>query len=371
MDGRGGVGFIPRMPDGTGGYQEGNNLLFEGGLMIEYNEELFDAVRTANGSVSRDFLPQDAVSVLSTDDGAGLKGHTQFVTFNDSSKRAKIELETFAYDDPALSNVVFVKYTISNPSQFLVMENMYVGLFNDWDIGSNAGNNNISYSESDSLLYISDASSSSSAPVVAVAHLGPISGALAIDNTIEGRPDSVTFGLYDGFSDSEKSASLTAGTARTDIQNTDVSAVTSSGPYTLNPGADITVGFAYAFGDDINKLQDQIAEARNRNLFETSPPGRAIADEIPEQTELFQNYPNPFNHQTEIRFNLNQDSHVSLTVFDVLGRKVRKLADKDFEAGAHYLTFNAQNLSSGVYFVQIQTNRGTKTIPITKVKTGF
>lgn len=371
MDGRGGVGFIPRIPDGIGGYQEGNNLLFEGGLIMEFNDELFDAVRTANGGVSRDFLPKDAVSVLPTSDGNGVQGSTQFVTFNDSSKRAEIELETFAYDDPAISNVVFVKYTITNPSQFLVMENMYVGLFNDWDIGNNAANNNISYSESDSLLYISDASLSSSAPVVAVAHLGPISGALAIDNTVDGRPDSVTFGLYDGFSDSEKSASLTAGTVRTDIQNTDVSAVTSSGPFTLNPGADITVGFAYAFGDDINELQNQIAEARDRNLFETSPPGRAIADEVPEQTELFQNYPNPFNHQTEIRFNLNENSHVTLTVFDVLGRKVRELADEDFEAGAHYLTFNARNLSSGIYFIQLRTERGTKTIPITKVKTGF
>ena len=363
--GRGGVGFIPRYPDGTGGYQEGDNLLFEGGLIMQFNEELFDAVRTDNGRISRDFLPQDAVFILPVDEGNGLRGVTQFTTLNDSARRASIELETFAYDDPEISNVVFLKYTISNPSQFMTMKNMYVGLFNDWDIGSNSGNDDIAFSESDSLLYISDASSQ---PTVAVAHLGPFSGALAIDNTIEGRQDSVTFGIYDGFSDGEKESSLTAGKVRTNVQNTDVSAVTSSGPYTLNPGANITVGFVYAFGDDLNELRDQIAEARARNLFEVSPTGRATADEILQQTELFQNYPNPFNKETEIHFDLKQDSHITLTVFDVLGRKVRRLADTNFDAGAHFLTLNARNLSSGVYFIRLQTDSGSQTIPITKIK---
>ncbi|MEL7833495.1 S8/S53 family peptidase [Fodinibius sp. Rm-B-1B1-1] len=366
LAGRGGVGFIPRYPDGTGGFDEGDNLLFEGGLMMTFNSQLFDAVRTANGGVSRDFLPEDAVTVLPIENG--LRGSTQFTTLNDSTRRAKVELETFAYDDPAISNVVFAKYTITNPSDFLVMEDMYVGLFNDWDIGNNSGNNNIAFNESDSLLYISDAASSSTQPVVAVAHLGPLASALAIDNTIEGQQDSVTFGIYDGFTDNEKEASLTARTVRTNIQNTDVSAVTSSGPYTLNPGAKITVGFIYAFGDDLNELRTQIAEARTRNLFAVSPAGRATSEEIPQQTELFQNYPNPFNEKTEVRFNLSQDSHIRITIFDVLGRKVRQLANTNFKAGEHYLPFDAPNLSSGVYFIQLETDQGSQTIPITKIK---
>ncbi len=368
LSGRGGVGFIPRYPDGSGGYQEGNNLLFEGGLIMQFNEELLDAVRTTDGRVSRDFLPQDAVTVEPTGNSNGLKGSTRFVTLNDSAKRASIQLETFAYDDPGIRNVVFVKYTITNPTQFVIMNDMYVGLFNDWDIGNNSGNNNIAFSESDSLLYISDASSSSNQPIVAVAHLGPLSGALAIDNTIEGRQDSVTFGIYDGFSDAEKEASLTSGTVRTDLQNTDVSAVTSSGPYTLNPGAKITVGFAYAFGDDLNDLRNQIDEARARNLFEVSPTGQATADEVPQQTELFQNYPNPFSEETNIHFNLEQDSHIAITAFDVLGRKVREIANTNLEAGAHFVAFNADNLSSGVYFIRLETDHGSQTIPITKIK---
>lgn len=367
MSARGGVGFIPRYLDGSDSYREGENLLFEGGLIMAMNDDLFDAVRTSEGRVSRDFLPKDAVTVTPINDD-DLKGHTRFVTHTDSARRARINLQTFAYDDPEINKVVFAKYIITNPSPYMTMKNMYVGLFNDWDIGGNPGNNNISYSESDSILYISDATSPNNQPVVAVAHLGPLAGALAIDNTLEGRQDSITFGLYDGFTDNEKRASLSSGTVRTALQNTDVSAVTSSGPYTLNPEAQITVGFVYAFGNDPDELRTQIAAARSRNLFEVSPAGRITSDKIPEQTKLFQNYPNPFKLETEVHFNLAQNSHVTLTVYDVLGRKIRVLVDQKLEAGAHFYSFNSLNLSSGIYFAHLVTERGTKTIPMTKIK---
>ncbi|MGM0546330.1 MAG: S8 family serine peptidase [Bacteroidota bacterium] len=367
LSGRGGVGFIPQYPDASDEFQEGNNLLFEGGLMMQINGRLYDAVRSTTDQLSRDFLPTDAVTVSPTEEGDGLRGNTRFETLTDSTQRAEITLQTFAYDETDIENVVFYKYVIKNPSQRLVMKNVYVALFNDWDIG-NASSNSTSFSESDSLLYIS-APSSNTHPVTAVAHLGPMAGALAIDNAEVDRRDSLTFGLYDGFTDNEKQATFNAGTARTEIQDTDVSAVTSSGPYTINPGAEITVGFAYAFGDDLNQLRNQIANARARKLFEVSPTGRIASDIRPNQTNLFQNYPNPFNDETEIHFNLEQDSQVTLTVYDVLGRKVKVLVDDQLEAGAYFFTLNARNLSSGTYFAHLETEQGVETIPMTKVRT--
>lgn len=367
LSGKGGVGFIPRKPDGSGGYQEGDNLLFEGGLMVEIDGALHDAVRTQNG-VSRDFLPKLGF-VTRPDDEGGITGNTRFVTMpTDTAKQVVIDLQTYAYDDPAISNVVYVKYTIQNLSSFLVMKNVYAGLFNDWDIGGNASNNNISFSESDSVLYIADASSSSSQPVAAVAHMGPISSALAIDNAVEGQPDSVTFGLYDGFEDSEKKRSLKAGTVRTEINNADVSAVVASGPFTLNPKAKATIGFIYAFGEDPDELRKQIAAARTRNLFSVSSAGRIRSEEVPEETNLFQNYPNPFNSSTQLHVDLQQRSEVTLTIYDVLGRKVRVLVDRELEAGAHFFPFNAESISSGVYFARLKTNRGIETIPMTLIK---
>lgn len=360
----GGVGFIPRTPDGSGGYDEGENILFEGGLMIEIDGEMYDAVREEE-SLSRDFIPQQGFIVTPADNGS--TGSGNFVTDADTARWAVIDLQTYAFDDPGIRNVVFVEYIIRNPSEFVVMEDVYAGLFNDWDIG-NASNNNTSFSEADSILYLSDATSGSTQPVAAVSHLGPISSAFAIDNPVEGRSDSLIFGIYDGFTDNEKRTSLKAGTERTELQNTDASAVVASGPYTIDPGAEVTVGFVYAFGDDVGQLRDQISEARSRNLFAVSPTGRAVPDEIPEQTELFQNYPNPFRSSTQLRIDLDQSTAITLTVFDVLGRKVRVLADEEFEAGSHFIRFNAGQLSSGTYFLRMETDYGVESIPMTLIK---
>lgn len=75
---------------------------------------------------------------------------------------------------------------------------------------------------------------------------------------------------------------------------------------------------------------------------------------IPKSYSLFQNYPNPFNSQTIIRFAINKTSYVKLKIYDILGReKALWQSDKQLGAGIHELSFDAKDLSSGVYFYQI------------------
>jgi len=81
---------------------------------------------------------------------------------------------------------------------------------------------------------------------------------------------------------------------------------------------------------------------------------RSQGNEIPEEFALWQNYPNPFNPSTTIRFSLPQRSHVTLKVFDVLGREVATLVDRELSAGEHAVVFDAKALSSGVYFYRLQ-----------------
>ena len=69
---------------------------------------------------------------------------------------------------------------------------------------------------------------------------------------------------------------------------------------------------------------------------------------------LGSNYPNPFNPSTKISFTIAQPEHVSLTVFDALGREVAKLVDADLGAGSHTATFDGHNLASGMYVYRIQ-----------------
>lgn len=81
----------------------------------------------------------------------------------------------------------------------------------------------------------------------------------------------------------------------------------------------------------------------------------------PKQFLLSQNYPNPFNPSTNIKFSLPERGLVNLSVFDVLGREVEVLVNEIREAGTYEITFDAKNLTSGIYFYQLMTNFFSKT----------
>jgi CubicO group peptidase (beta-lactamase class C family) len=83
---------------------------------------------------------------------------------------------------------------------------------------------------------------------------------------------------------------------------------------------------------------------------------------MPENYILYQNYPNPFNLSTKIVFELPKASEVELYIFDVLGRKVRTLEKNFYTAGTREVLWEGNDdagnpLSSGIYFIQMQTDR--------------
>ncbi len=79
-------------------------------------------------------------------------------------------------------------------------------------------------------------------------------------------------------------------------------------------------------------------------------------DIIPDKYALEQNFPNPFNPSTEIKFSISKASNVKLIVSDILGREVAILVNDDLSAGNYSINFNAQNISSGVYFYTLITD---------------
>ena len=70
--------------------------------------------------------------------------------------------------------------------------------------------------------------------------------------------------------------------------------------------------------------------------------------------KLNQNYPNPFNPSTTITYSLSTSVHVSLRVYDIMGREVKNLIDERQNAGNHSVNLNVSGLSSGTYFYQLQ-----------------
>ena len=117
---------------------------------------------------------------------------------------------------------------------------------------------------------------------------------------------------------------------------------------------------------------DLLYAATTSKIYEISPTdttvlklldpvgiGEAPAS-IAEGFALHQNYPNPFNPSTTIAFDLPKSAEIELAIFDIAGRKVATVAAGKYAAGSHTVTFNAENLSTGVYFYRLQTKSSTQ-----------
>ena len=112
---------------------------------------------------------------------------------------------------------------------------------------------------------------------------------------------------------------------------------------------------------------DQLESNSNRSSEEEMVLGvlQAILPErLPTQAQLLANYPNPFNPETWIPFELDQDSQVSITIYDIQGQPIRRLELGMVIAGRHISTDEAaywngrtetgESVGSGTYFYQLQ-----------------
>lgn len=80
--------------------------------------------------------------------------------------------------------------------------------------------------------------------------------------------------------------------------------------------------------------------------------------DFPSHIQLQQNFPNPFNPATSISFEVFQASHVSLRIYDLMGREVDVLWNKYTAKGSYELSFDAMSLATGTYIYRLATNKG-------------
>ncbi len=88
------------------------------------------------------------------------------------------------------------------------------------------------------------------------------------------------------------------------------------------------------------------------------------SNNVPVYFEVKQNYPNPFNPSTTLTFSIGSISDVSISIFDLTGKKLFTLLDKEMRSGTHSVEFNpnqaGRSLSSGIYIYRIKTALGAK-----------
>ena len=100
-------------------------------------------------------------------------------------------------------------------------------------------------------------------------------------------------------------------------------------------------------------------------------PGRAWDDStvvstiknylLPNEIKLYPPYPNPFNPQTQISFSVDKTIFISINIYDINGRLVKNIHNEKTSAGYHQLIWNSDNISSGIYFVVLQSEDKVKT----------
>jgi len=78
-----------------------------------------------------------------------------------------------------------------------------------------------------------------------------------------------------------------------------------------------------------------------------------INSNLPEGFILYQNYPNPFNPTTIIKYQISNNSFVSLRIFDILGKEITTLINENLKAGSYEISFNGIGLASGIYFYKL------------------
>lgn len=121
-----------------------------------------------------------------------------------------------------------------------------------------------------------------------------------------------------------------------------------------NPGAiEVNVQFTDGFSMTV-----PAGEMRTERMISTSISDDGKPD-IPKVTSLQANYPNPFNPTTTISFTLALPQTVTVEIFNITGQKIATvLQDQTLDAGSHNFTFDATELSSGLYIYQMRTSSG-------------
>ena len=136
----------------------------------------------------------------------------------------------------------------------------------------------------------------------------------------------------------------------------------------INTQVDNFITVPYSFKGNNN----DIANVGLENIMVSGPRGQmvevashSVSTEVklvPGVFALHQNYPNPFNPKTEIRFDLPEASKVEISIFNLMGQKVRTLSNEEISSGYHVMQWDGTNdkgsmVSTGMYFYTLSTNK--------------
>jgi len=121
------------------------------------------------------------------------------------------------------------------------------------------------------------------------------------------------------------------------------------------------IGLIANYSWEVMSHEEYLQYAKIKNNEYGIPTDVKLIRNFPQNFSLYQNFPNPFNPTTTISYSIPQSGLVQLKVYDMLGREVVSLVNEEQTRGKHQVVFNAENLSSGIYFYKLQSGSFTET----------
>ncbi|MEM8486583.1 MAG: S8 family serine peptidase [Bacteroidota bacterium] len=360
-------GFAGETP-GNGFRYLGFDFLFEGGLIVGSSvNTISDNIRGVNPQQDDDFVRATGTNFGIIDGReTAEEGALELVDTNaETPLNLNIRQDSYADTSAANRDFVIIKYTIENQGAASI-DDFYAGLFFDWDSFDDPGSDHARYDASREMGYFLNNTPEMADVFLATKMLTDNDITFrAIDNTTEIYGNTGPTDPNDGFTDDEKWEFLSSGIQTQSLDVTDISIMLSGGPFTIGAGESIEVAFAVVGGtstEEIGAHADAAQTLWDNTLAGLSPnPVSNEDDVLPVFTfGLADPYPNPARGEATIDFELPAVSEVQLSVYDLLGREVKTLAQSTMPAGKHSITWDGRDnaglkLASGVYMINLTT----------------
>lgn len=340
----------------------GENHLYEGGLLFGTSEQkLSDALRDSSGqTIFYDFKPSSDEFLISS---PGLFSDQEGIAFFSDEKAEdplgiEVIQKSFSFSNPFDDDYLIIEFTLKNKNLEPTCS-LYVGLFFDWDIPiSSPEDDKVGRDSSFSLGFQYDSSSNI---YLGIASLNFSAYEISLI-------DNKTW-LYDGFSEYEKYLFLSGKiNTQDDTGSRDWSVMVSCGPFDIAGDDSIKVAFAVVGGMSSDELKDNTLSAKLKYYELSTYVNEEKEKNLPKKFVLSQNYPNPFNPSTAIPFTVhgkrktvNSPIRTTLTIYNILGQRVRTLVDEDKLPGEYKVIWDGKDnwgkeVSSGIYFYQLKAD---------------
>jgi hypothetical protein len=285
-------------------YQDGPNLLAEGGLLVGTSATRVadrlhnDQLNGGRWRIDNDFAALTQVALRARPVRATQEAEANFQNLPPSGETAatavgiRVRQKASAWAEAPHRDYVLLEYQLTNITAD-TLKTLHTGLYLDWDLPPANSHNVAEWDEAGSFGYVRALDASSQ--YVGVKHLGGGTPTYyAIDNALNSGSE-VTIG--NGFSTAEKFAALSSGSTQRTAGSTtgsDVSQVAGASLKALAPGDSVTVAFALLGGNSLSALQTAATSAQSRYRAIVLPTRSAVT------TAAWQVYPNPTTGQLRV-----------------------------------------------------------------------